>query len=195
MKKSIFAAIAFVISMSVNAQSNHFGVGLNTKMCFQDQVLYGAKALAPSIQLTYEMNAEPCFALELAGSFGYYYTEAEKHFEDYNYAFKGMSASADIDLYGKLVFDCFQLIAGVGCAYRQPTNVENIMPVDYKSMWYTYGHAASGIKASAGFGATIFEGSETGRVDVRALWNIAPYTNSGKNVFKTGVEVGIVCYM
>ena len=194
-KRTIIAIIAVACGISVNAQN--FGFGVNTKMCLQEGVSYGAKALSPSVQIVYELGAEPCFALEGSASFGVRYAEAEKHFSNnagsrLDYVWEGMTCTADFDLYAKLVLYRFQIIGGIGYAYRQPTSIEDeLSPVsDHICTWCCYGYSASGIKASTGVGLSLM-----GNLDLRAMIHLMPYTDSGKKVFKPGVEVGIIYYI
>lgn len=205
MKRLFVAIIAVMVVICASAQ-NKFGVGLNAKSTFFETRQHGVKSVTPSLQLSYEVNAEYFFALETAVSFGYRYAEGEKTFSNGNpeqlvtntYVFKGHTLSSDVDVYLKLKLENFQVIAGFGYAYRKPTPLEGYLePVaDCSSVVACYGYACSGIKASAGLGYTLFKNIQGNRLDVRGLLTMSPYNDSDvRKIWRNGFEISLAWFM
>lgn len=188
MKKSIIIAIISMAAMSMNAQTQSVGFGVTGKL--------NDKPVAPSVQISYEIG--DLFALETAASFGVRYAQADKVFSSNGkrdeFHWEGFTCMADLDVYGKLKLNRFQVIAGIGYTFREPTELDNLVPNNGTDFIYTYGYSASGLKAQTGLGFSVFQNSRE-RLDIKALVNLQPYSESGKKVFKTGSEIALIYYL
>lgn len=173
MKKTLLTVISMMVVMSANAQN--FGYGITAKKLFAEKHIE-----APSFQFAYELQAQPCFGLEAAFSVGGRFADAEATTDNRSCKYGCLMLSADADIYFKLHLNRLQIISGVGCAYRQSMQNENLYPT-------------SGITASAGLGYSLIN-DESGRFDIKALSTLAPLSDSGKKVFSPGVEVSLTYY-
>lgn len=204
MKKILISIIATIAIVSnLNAQS--LGLG------FSGQSIIGPKSLSTKFHTSYERSLflvsagegfkrELFFAVETALCYGYQQTDPEKSFRYenweelfYEHSFKHVLG---VDVYGKVNIRGFQVLGGVGYFYAWPSKMESLQPEDGSvATVSTYGRMATGFKASAGLGCTLFSDVRTGdRLDIKGLCNFVPFNNSGQIVRKVGIEVGVAYY-